>query len=117
MNRDHLANERTFLAYLRTALAFVAFGFVVARFSLFVRAMTGATPVGPPGGHAAVALGSAMAILGSIIGVYGAVRYTRVYGAILAERDAPLRPAAAMFAGLALTAIGVAVAIVIVLVR
>ena len=34
---DVLANERTYLAYIRTALAFIAFGFVVARFSLFAR--------------------------------------------------------------------------------
>jgi putative membrane protein len=29
--RDHLANERTFLAYVRTSLALVGFGFVIAR--------------------------------------------------------------------------------------
>ena len=34
---DTLANERTYLAYVRTALAFIAFGFVIARFSLFAR--------------------------------------------------------------------------------
>lgn len=34
---DTLANERTFLAYARTALAFIAFGFVIARFALFTR--------------------------------------------------------------------------------
>ncbi|MBV9232636.1 MAG: DUF202 domain-containing protein, partial [Candidatus Eremiobacteraeota bacterium] len=34
---DTLANERTYLAYIRTALAFIAFGFVIARFSLFAR--------------------------------------------------------------------------------
>jgi len=27
---DALANERTYLAYVRTALAFIAFGFVIA---------------------------------------------------------------------------------------
>jgi len=29
---DHLANERTFLAWIRTGLATIAFGFVVERF-------------------------------------------------------------------------------------
>lgn len=33
--RDHLANERTFLAWLRTAMAVIAFGFVLDRFSLY----------------------------------------------------------------------------------
>lgn len=35
--RDHQANERTFLAWLRTALALIAFGFAIARFGLFTR--------------------------------------------------------------------------------
>ena len=34
---DHAANERTYLAYLRTGLAFMGFGFVIERFDLFVR--------------------------------------------------------------------------------
>jgi putative membrane protein len=32
-----LANERTFLAWLRTSIAIIGLGFVVARFSLFLR--------------------------------------------------------------------------------
>jgi len=34
---DHLANERTFLAWVRTGLATITFGFVVERFSLLLR--------------------------------------------------------------------------------
>jgi putative membrane protein len=34
---DHAANERTYLAYLRTGLALMGFGFVIERFDLFVR--------------------------------------------------------------------------------
>jgi putative membrane protein len=34
---DHLANERTFLAWIRTSVGIMAFGFVVVKFSLFVR--------------------------------------------------------------------------------
>ena len=34
---DHLANERTFLAWIRTGLATITFGFVVERFSLLLR--------------------------------------------------------------------------------
>lgn len=33
---DRLANERTFLAWIRTALGIVAFGFVIVKFSLFL---------------------------------------------------------------------------------
>jgi putative membrane protein len=34
---DHAANERTFLAWIRTAIAVMAFGFLVERFDLFLR--------------------------------------------------------------------------------
>jgi putative membrane protein len=34
---DHAANERTFLAWVRTGIAVIAFGFVVEKFNLFVR--------------------------------------------------------------------------------
>lgn len=34
--RDHAANERTFLAWVRTGIAVIAFGLVIERFNLFV---------------------------------------------------------------------------------
>ena len=34
--REHLANERTLLAWIRTSIAIMAFGFVVVKFSLFI---------------------------------------------------------------------------------
>ena len=34
---DHLANERTFLAWIRTSIGIMAFGFVVVKFSLFIK--------------------------------------------------------------------------------
>jgi putative membrane protein len=36
---DHAANERTFLAWVRTGIATIAFGFVVEKFNLFVRTL------------------------------------------------------------------------------
>jgi putative membrane protein len=42
--RDHLANERTYLAWVRTALALIGLGFVLARMGLFLRHL--ATTVG-----------------------------------------------------------------------
>jgi putative membrane protein len=40
---DHAANERTFLAWVRTGVAVVAFGFVVEKFNLFVLAIASAS--------------------------------------------------------------------------
>jgi putative membrane protein len=37
---DHLANERTFLAWIRTGIGVMAFGFVVVKFSLFVKQLS-----------------------------------------------------------------------------
>jgi putative membrane protein len=38
---DHAANERTFLAWVRTAIAIMAFGFLVQKFDLFLRIAAG----------------------------------------------------------------------------
>src|ERR1700722_11791313 len=39
---DHSANERPFLAWVRTAIAIIAFGFVVEKFDLFVATLADA---------------------------------------------------------------------------
>src|SRR3981081_3879675 len=44
--REHLANERTLLAWIRTAIALMGLGFVVARFGLFLHEISAI------GGHA-----------------------------------------------------------------
>src|SRR5580700_11749363 len=44
---DHAANERTFLAWVRTAIAIMAFGFLVEKFDLFLR--IAAAPLAAPG--------------------------------------------------------------------
>jgi putative membrane protein len=38
--RVHMANERTFLAWIRTSIGIMAFGFVVERFALFLKQVT-----------------------------------------------------------------------------
>jgi len=45
---DHAANERTYLAYLRTGLALMGFGFLVERFDLLVRDRSSAQSVAAP---------------------------------------------------------------------
>ncbi len=37
---DHAANERTFLAWVRTGIAVIAFGFVIEKFNLFLLTLT-----------------------------------------------------------------------------
>jgi len=64
--RDHLANERTLLAWQRTALGVIAIGFLVDRFAL----EGGTTFVGS-------VLGVAMVLLGAAVSVVGAYRFVR----------------------------------------
>src|SRR5579862_9644090 len=65
---DYLAAERTFLAWIRAGLALAGFGFVLARFGLFLRAMrldegvSGPGPVGSPGFGAALILTGSLAL-------------------------------------------------------
>jgi putative membrane protein len=40
---DHAANERTFLAWVRTGIAVIAFGFVIEKFNLFVLTVASST--------------------------------------------------------------------------
>jgi putative membrane protein len=67
---DHSANERTFLAWVRTAIAVMAFGFIVEKFDLFLEVAAPSLvgrPLSLPGhrfgniaGLALIALGIAM---------------------------------------------------------
>ncbi|MBV8116740.1 MAG: DUF202 domain-containing protein [Candidatus Eremiobacteraeota bacterium] len=72
---DTLANERTYLAYVRTALAFIAFGFVIARFSLFTREFSEIAHVGLPKESVSTAFGTGMAAFGILVALVGAWRY------------------------------------------
>ncbi|GBR04135.1 DUF202 domain-containing protein [Asaia siamensis] len=47
---DHAANERTFLAWVRTALAMVAIGCMLAKFTIFLRLISSEHPDAMPAG-------------------------------------------------------------------
>jgi putative membrane protein len=108
---DVLANERTFLAYIRTALSFIAFGFVIARFSLFAREMSIVAHVAVPGHYASTEFGTAMAAAGIVIGIYGAYRYITTNAALIQGETRALAPAAAIAGSAVAAIIGIIVAI------
>jgi putative membrane protein len=72
---DHAANERTFLAWVRTSIAVMAFGFVIERFDLFLKYAAPAAvrlQIAPHGGVFANLAGLAFIVLGiAIIAVAG----------------------------------------------
>ncbi|SDF29293.1 putative membrane protein [Mucilaginibacter pineti] len=77
---DHLANERTFLAWIRTSIALMGFGFVVVKFSLFVRQLslvvTGHT-ITPVKGFSGV-IGMCLVAIGALTALIGYLRYKRI---------------------------------------
>jgi putative membrane protein len=77
--RDHLANERTFLAWVRTGVAIVVFGFAIGRFAIAIRQwmqLEGQGHVVPTSGLS-VWFGTAAIIGGVLVCVAGLVRYRR----------------------------------------
>lgn len=101
---DALANERTFLAYLRTALAFIAFGFVIARFALFLREAAVIAHLNVPGSGFSNTFGACMAVAGGCCAVYGGYRYVAGARALRDGKTAPLSDSAAI-AGAAVVAV------------
>lgn len=77
---DHAANERTFLAWVRTAIAIMAFGFLVQKFDLFLRiASASLTARSLPERSQIVAdvAGLVLIVLGGVMMVLAAVRFRK----------------------------------------
>jgi uncharacterized protein (DUF302 family)/uncharacterized membrane protein YidH (DUF202 family) len=73
---DYLAAERTFLAWIRTALALMGFGFVVARFGLFLQALQiGQLTPRVASYGISFWFGTVLIVLGVIVNVTSAWRY------------------------------------------
>jgi putative membrane protein len=108
---DVLANERTFLAYIRTSLSFIAFGFVVARFGLFVEEISAFTHVKGQGPHYSTIFGITMAVVGIAIGLLGVQRYVGSDRALRKGMVTSLPRAMAYVVTIAVAAIGFVVAI------
>ncbi|MBU7583600.1 MAG: DUF202 domain-containing protein [Nostoc sp. TH1S01] len=80
--REHQANERTFLAWLRTSIALIGFGFAIARFGLFLRQLNTAITQQEPVVHPlfnSENLGVALVIVGVGAIALAAWRYNQVF--------------------------------------
>lgn len=76
---DHMANERTYLAWIRTSIGIMAFGFVVVKFSLFVRQVAlvlGTTVKIPSQGYSAF-IGILLVALGSLAILFSYWQYRK----------------------------------------
>ncbi|MFZ0513578.1 MAG: DUF202 domain-containing protein [Candidatus Nitrosopolaris sp.] len=83
---QYLANERTFLAWLRTSIALIGLGFVVSRFGLFLRELGIAVKdnlIAEATIHSPSSLlGISMVILGAVLIVYALKNYLETDKAI-----------------------------------
>ncbi|MDA8215582.1 MAG: DUF202 domain-containing protein [Nitrospiraceae bacterium] len=78
--RVHMANERTFLAWIRTSIGIMAFGFVVEKFALFVRQISYflGKEIPPPSHGYSSFFGIFLVALGALMGILSFIRYKKV---------------------------------------
>jgi putative membrane protein len=89
---DHAANERTFLAWVRTAIAVMAFGFVIERFDLFLQVAVpqlAERQISPHGQTFANLAGLAFIGIGVAMIVLAGLRFAKTAKDIESEADAP----------------------------
>jgi len=116
---DYLAAERTFLAWIRTGLALMGFGFVVARFGLFLQALQAgpssfqARPYGP-----SFWFGTALIVLGVVVNIVCARNHIHLVQELNRGGTAYNRPSSlAVAVAVILAVVGIAMAIYLISVR
>ncbi|MES2593259.1 MAG: DUF202 domain-containing protein [Bacteroidota bacterium] len=77
---NHLANERTLLAWVRTSIGIMAFGFVVVKFSLFLKQLSillGKDIAAPSQNGYSSMTGVGLVALGAIVLLFAYIKYKR----------------------------------------
>ncbi|MEM0139811.1 MAG: DUF202 domain-containing protein [Ferroplasma sp.] len=69
---DHFANKRTFLAWMRTGISLMGFGFVIAKFVIFLHVLENKSM---SGFSDSLVAGEVMIIVGMITIAYGLYEY------------------------------------------
>jgi len=114
--RVHQANERTLLAWVRTGIALMAFGFAIARFGVFLTQVARLEhPTAEAQRFGSAWVGAALVALGMLSNLLATVRYGRVRAAIL--RGEVGAPSAALVYALGATSTLVGLAMTVLLAR
>ncbi len=76
---DHAANERTYLAWVRTAITVMAFGFLLERFDIFLAYAVRSTGKTIPGLHVRASewLGLMLLLFGALMVLFATIRFTK----------------------------------------
>jgi len=119
--RVYFAAERTFLAWIRTGLALMGIGFAVSRFGLFLRQVTAAEshlPANPHTTGVSLWSGVALVALGVIVTLSSVLRHIQLTRELRSGTWQPGRISRdAVILGLILAALGVGMAIYLILLR
>jgi putative membrane protein len=110
---DYLAAERTFLAWIRTGLALMGFGFVVARFGLFLRVLAIGQPnVAIRGIGISPWFGTTLILLGVVVNSWSAWRHVVLVRSLRSGgRDLGRPSSLAIAVAVILAALGLAMAV------
>ena len=109
--RIEAAVERTLLAWIRTGLAIMGLGFVVARFGLFLRETATAKGQTLPSAHGFSPLvGVGLIVLGVAAMAAQAFRFVRTLGRLRRGEPSPISTAPGVATTLGLSAVGLALA-------
>lgn len=111
--RVYFAAERTLLAWVRTGIAVMAFGFVVARFGLFLT-LVQQTPAHPVSSKLSPYIGAALVVIGAAAIAAGTLQYQR-YSRTLPPADLPSPRATFLPMALAWLIVALGLALVFVL--
>ncbi len=120
--RVYFAAERTFLAWIRTGLALMGFGFVVARFGLFLRELS-IRNSGPPQASShttgpSLWLGTALVIVGVVVNISAVTTHIRQVKQLRSGEWIPGRISkTAVTLALLLSAAGIGLAVYLIWVR
>jgi putative membrane protein len=117
--RVYFAAERTFLAWIRTGLGLMGIGFAVSRFGLFLRQLS-ATESHLPSHTTGISLWSGVSLvaLGVIVNLSAVLRHFQLIRELSSGTWRPGRVSRdAVVLGLLLAAIGVGMAVYLMLVR